>query len=223
MTQYDPQGVPIPDTVNMTEVVSLLNQTSPLARTIAYIYTVNEAGSEMVVDSAPPGPRGRLFIIPPDEVVEVPEVVAKEMCLHHAYDGIVRVDQIRTRLGITFDIEKAKEESAALLAAQDQTRWLRWVNDCVEDYIKRSKPVPPPPVSILALIKRRGYKPEDYGIVPIGWAKPVSEETVVLQAANKNLMDQLAIMQSQMAQLLKERQEREADKVDEDPKAKVKR
>lgn len=186
--KMDPTGVPLP-TISDREAISLLNQTSKNMRMADYVYTANREGSAMVVDGAPPGPLGRLFVIPYDEVVEVPEEVARQMTEHRAYDGVVRVGVTRTRTGTSFEVEPAKAASLELIEKQDRIFWSRWVNDSVEDYIKRSKPVPPPSQRILAIIKRRGWKPEDYGIVPIGWAKPGLAELQEAQKEKAELMD----------------------------------
>lgn len=196
----DPHGVPLP-TISDREAISLLNLTSRTQKMSDFVYTASDDGTCMVVDGAPPGPTGRLFTIPPREVVEVPEEAAKELCNHKAYDGIVRVPVIRSRTGTTFDIEAAHAASVNLLEAQDKIQWARWVNDSVEDFIKRSKPVPPPPPRILSIIKRRGYKPEDFGIVPIGWSKPQSEEAIALKKENTELRERL----DRMEQALMER------------------
>lgn len=199
--QRDPHGVKIPE-ISDSEAISLLSLTSKTARMTDLVYTAKEDGTAMVVDGAPPGPLGRLFKIPGLSVVEVPEEAAVQLCLHRAYDGVVRVTSIRSRTGTTFDVEKAHAESVELLKKQDDLRWARWVNDSVEDYIKRSKPVPPPPKPIIEIIKRRGFKPENFGIVPIGWAKVETEESKQLKQENLDLkralertMDRLDVLE----------------------------
>src|SRR5215471_3904203 len=125
------------------------------------------------VDGAPPGKDGRKFTIPINKPVRVPWLAGKFMLDHYGYTGGVQVREIEQTdedgnvIGVTYDTESARAESLAKGVEQDQIRWQRFVTDMVEDFVKRSKTVPPPPEAIVKIIERRGYKMQDFGIKPI--------------------------------------------------------
>lgn len=129
----------------------------------------------VVVDGAPPdmyGHEGRKFTIKPGKPTKVPYEAGRFILDHFLYTGVVRVLETETESGVSYDVERAKRESAELLKAEDHSRFMRFVNDAVDDYIKRNKPVPPPSPAMLDIIKRRGYDLKKFGITPIGWEEP---------------------------------------------------
>jgi hypothetical protein len=148
---------------------------------------------EAVVDGAPAGPNGRLFIIEPNKAHKVPYEAGRFILEHLPYTGVVRVEETESDTGTTYDIEKAKQESLALLAQEDKRRFDQYVRDCVSDYIanpKGAKPVPAPSGPILAIIKRRGYDLKSYGIVPLGWETPDKDGGVTALAAENAALKQ---------------------------------
>jgi hypothetical protein len=132
----------------------------------------------VVVDGARPGKKGRLFELEAGRSTKVPFEAGRFILDHLPYTGVVRVDEIETETGIEYNIQKAREESEAMLSEQDEKRFHQFVTDCVEDFIKRNKPVPQPPQPILDIIHRRGYDLKKYGIVPIGWEDPEKSSRV---------------------------------------------
>lgn len=154
---------------------------------------------EAVVDGAPPGPNGRLFIIQPGKPQQVPYEAGRFILEHLAYTGVVRVDEKETATGIEYDIKGAEKASKALLEASDAERFRRFVDSMVQDYImnpKGTKPVPEPSETIKAIIKRRGYNLKDYGIVPLGWEEVKKEDPRV-----EDLQRQLAEMRKRMGDM----------------------
>jgi hypothetical protein len=141
-----------------------------------------------VVDGAPVGPMGRLYSIPVGEAVEVPDEVARFILDHLGYTGVVLVEETKTKTGVEYGVEDAHEASLKKLEASDLMRFQTYVSACVEDYVKRSKPVPAPPESILRIIERRGYDLRRFGIIPIGWEEPQKDARV------KQLEDQVAAL-----------------------------
>jgi hypothetical protein len=136
----------------------------------------------VVVDGAPPnayGHLGRLFIVEPGKATKVPYEAGRYILDHFPYTGVVRVDVVESEDGTKYDVEGAKKASAALLEAEDRRRFERFTAEAVDDYVKRGKPVPPPPLPILDIIKRRGYDLKRFGIVPIGWEEPQKDARLV--------------------------------------------
>lgn len=150
---------------------------------------------EAVVDGAPPRENGRLFVVEPGKPTKVPYEAGRFMLEHLGYTGVVRVNITESDTGTTYDVKTARKESDAKLAEQDHLRFQRWVSSMVEDYVKRSKPVPAPDDAIQRVIDRRGYDLKKYGIVPIGWAE--SEKVDEAQV----LREQVAKLTQQVQQL----------------------
>lgn len=152
---------------------------------------------ECVVDGAPPAENGRLFIIEPGKPKKVPHEAARFILDHLGYTGVVRVDVVDSDTGSKYDLVKAKQESLAKLEAADDMRFKAWLSGVIEDYVKRSKPVPQPDEAIMRIITRRGYDLKKYGIVPIGWAEDESKsEIAALQKKVDGLMAALKAAQA---------------------------
>lgn len=140
----------------------------------AVLYSAVEDCSA-VVDGAPPtvtdGHRGRLFIVKAGKPTRVPEEAARFMLDHYGYTGVVRVRETPTSDGIHYELKEAHQESLDKLAQADEVIFRNWLSGIIEDYVKRSKPVPVPDERMAKLIARRHYNLKDYGIVPIGFAE----------------------------------------------------
>lgn len=141
----------------------------------------------MVVNGAPPGPLGRLFVCPPNEVTEVPDIAGREMIIHLSHYGVVAVKTTKTRQGIEFDEMTAKSESLQILEGEDRNRFMTYINSAIEDRVSKGKIVPPPPPGMVDIMHRRGWKVEDYGIRPIGMepAKPGATTDEVGELRNR--------------------------------------
>jgi hypothetical protein len=150
---------------------------------------------ECVVDGAPPGDNGRLFIVEPGKPKKVPYEAGRFMLDHLGYTGVVRVAVTETDSGSTFDLKTAKAESLAKLEKGDDLRFKAWLAGIIEDYVKRSKPVPEPDESIMRIIERRGYNLKSYGITPIGWAEKEKHDDV------EALRSQVAALTAKLSQL----------------------
>lgn len=147
----------------------------------------------MVVDGAPPGPLGRLFVVPPNEVVEVPDIAGNELIHHKGYLGVVRVNVIKSKTGIEYDIEQAVRDSSAAIEEADLRRWEQYVASLIEDRVSKQKAVPPPPQSMREIMARRGWTLESYGIKPMGTAEQnQSAAMTALQAENAALKSEIS-------------------------------
>lgn len=168
---------------------------------------------EAVVDGAPVGPNGRLFVVDVNDPTEVPWEAGRFMLEHLGYTGVVRVDEIDVRdekgrrTGTEYDIEKAHAESEAKLLAYDQLIWQQFISDMMEDYVSRrdgkNKAVPPPPARINRIIQRRGYKLLDYGIKPIGFEDPNDVNARAMAEENQTLKAQVADLNSKFEAFMK--------------------
>jgi hypothetical protein len=155
-----------------------------------------------VVDGAPVGKNGRLFIVEPEKPVKVPYEAGRFILEHYAYLGVVRVDEEETETGITYHVDKAKTESLALTQQMDDQRFNQYVSDVVTDYLNQKKPAPRTPAVIQKIIERRGYDLKRYGIFPLG--EKESEQLAkmaTLEADNKAKDEKLQTLQRQMAEL----------------------
>lgn len=167
------------------------------------LYTATDK-VECVVDGAPVGPMGRLFIIEPGKAKKVPFEAGRFILEHLAYTGVVRVQETETDSGIEYDIEGAKQESLALSELMDKQRFQRYMDGVIEDFVRKNKPVPQPDPATMRIIERRGYDLKKYGIKPIGWEDPeamAAERVRKLEAENREKDDALAKMQAQLADL----------------------
>lgn len=151
------------------------------------------------VYGAPPGPDGYSWAIPAGRPVKVPYEVGRFVREHLPNTGVVEVvvsetkDELGNTTGTTYDLKTAKAASTEKLKAGDERAFKAWLSGTVEDYVKRNKPVPEPPESIMTIIQRRGYDPKKYGIVPIGWAEREGN------AANEALQKQIDELKAQLA------------------------
>lgn len=163
------------------------------------LYSESEPIS-IVVDGAPPtyehGHYGRQFNIPAKKPTKVPYEAGRFILDHLGYTGVVRVEVTESDTGTKYDVAKAKQESIDKLKDGDELRFKFWLSGVIEDYVKRSKPVPKPDDTIMRIIERRGYDLRQYGIVPIGWREAESQkESEALHAQIKTLQDQVAKLQ----------------------------
>lgn len=160
---------------------------------------------ECVVDGAPPGPNGRLFIVETDKAMRVPYEAGRFILEHLAYTGVVRVNETETETGVTYDIASAREESLAKGEQEDRKVMDAYIQYAVHDKIENKKPVPAPPEPIMRILKRRNIDLRRFGIVPLGFETPQDEEITNVKAENDNLKSRLALMENQMAALLKKK------------------
>lgn len=187
-----------------------LPMTAPLHYSSTVVLYTAVDPIEVIVDGAPPGPNGRLFKIPTGKPVKVPHEAGRFIIEHLGYTGVVRVreeeqkDKDGNVIGITYDVESAKIESLEKTKQMDEVRWHQFISDMVEDFVKKNKPVPPPPEAINRIIKRRGYRMQDFGVKPIGFKDPVDEMNAARDAENKELKDQVADLNSKLNLLLKQ-------------------
>jgi hypothetical protein len=164
-----------------------------------YVYSAYNGSEEiaMVVDGSPVGPLGRLFIVPQDEVVEVPDIAGNELIRHKGYLGVVKVTLIKSKTELRFDLEKARQESLAIIEASDRRRFEAYVDGVVTDRTSKGKIPKPTPPALLDVMHRRGYTLEAYGIRTVGSQEQDKDSKI------SNLQNQLdemkALLRSAMA------------------------
>lgn len=159
---------------------------------IMVLYSATER-VEAVVDGAPPGPNGRLFIIEPGRPVRVPHEAGRFIIDHLAYTGVVRVEETETETGVSYNIDAAKLASDDLLQRMDHERFERYVAYVVDDFLNKKKPAPRTPDAIKRIIERRGYDLKKYGIFPLGEVEGGQQAQIAeLQAQLKTLTERLA-------------------------------
>jgi hypothetical protein len=168
-----------------------------------WIYTSGEP-ILTTVDGAPPGPRGRLWGCDvTDKAVKVPYEAGRYLIEHCGYSGVVRVDETERAdgTGTDLDLAKAKAESMAKFEEEDSRRWREHVEYCITDKINNKKAVPATPDTIKRIMTRRGYRLNDFGIVPVGEMQPADTRVQALQEANESLMAQLKAQGDTIARL----------------------
>lgn len=184
----------------------LSNPGQPMTAAMHYgktmvLYTAQES-VQAVVDGAPPGPNGRLFIVEVGDPTEVPWEAGRFILDHLGYTGVVKVDELDVRnekgkkVGVEYDVEKAHADSLEAGRVHDEARWARYISDMMDDYVSRKdgkqKAVPQPPAPMLRIMERRGYKLGDYGIKPLGFEDPVAQANQAMKAENDALRKQMA-------------------------------
>jgi len=162
-------------------------------------------GFECVIDGAPVGQHGRLYKIPAGKAIKVPFEVGRYLLDTQSFPfiDVVRVHEEEQESGIVYDIDGAKADSLARLVQADDLAFKQYVQGAVEDFVKRNKPVPQPPDKIIRIMERRGFKLEQYGIVPIGWKTAENKQLTAVSDENATLKQQLASQQDQMAEMQK--------------------
>jgi hypothetical protein len=167
------------------------------------LYTEGEA-VECVVDGAPPGPNGRLFIVEPGKPVKVPWEAGRFILEHLAYTGVVRVNEVDKEdgTGTVYDIPAARAQSLVLFEHEDGRRWRDYVEYCIMDKMNNKKAVPATPDTIKRLMARRNYRLSDYGIAPVGEIQPMDTGIADLKAENTALRTQLADMSTKLNRLM---------------------
>lgn len=169
------------------------------------LYTEGES-VQAVVDGAPPGPNGRLFTVETGKAIKVPYEAGRFILDHLAYTGVVRVKETDKPdgTGTEFDLVTARAESLAKFEEEDARRWRDYVEYCLTDKLDKRKAIPATPDSIKRIIARRGYRPSDFGIAPVGEAQPKDKAVEELTALVKAQESQIAALTSKLNEALGE-------------------
>ena len=166
------------------------------------LYTAGEK-VETVVDGAPPGPMGRLFVIEPDKPIKVPYEAGRFILEHLAYTGVVRVTETDKAdgTGTEYDVASARTESLQQFEAEDARRWRDYVTYCIDDKVNNKKAVPATPDAIKRIIDRRGYRLSDFGIAPVGEIQPQDKQVAALTALVAEMTARLDKQAKQLKEL----------------------
>lgn len=147
-----------------------------------FLYHVDNENAETVID-------GRLFVIPPNDLFEVPEIrgtdtnnngpqeyiipdkmVAQKILEHCWYHGVVQVPMIRTKGGVTSDVKAAEREARESLERAHDMMLTRYVQDQQERVTRENKPALAPGGRLTKIIERRGIDlKKEFNIDPPGW------------------------------------------------------
>jgi hypothetical protein len=117
---------------------------------------------------------GKPYLLPANEPVEIDAFIADAIVSHigHQY-GIVEVNQLQTKTGISWDLDEALERAKSYLEQCDKATVDFYVRQQMEDRLGAGKPALPPTGLALEVIKARGINlRQAYGITPVGWTDP---------------------------------------------------
>lgn len=149
---------------------------------------------------------GRLHIVPYDEPTEfVSEHLAKKMLEHQAYLGLVEVAQIRTKSGVQYDMEDAKDRALQSLQIAEKACISDYIMNQLEDRVQRNFPPMPPKGRQLSCCIKHKYNLIKAGIRLIGWEPPYEMEDPGFgntPAANPHaIQEQFTMLQGQFLQM----------------------
>ena len=132
---------------------------------------------------------GRLLIIPPNELFEVPEIrgmdcnnngpveylipdklVAQKLIQHCWFHGLVEVPMVRTKGGVTSDIDAARASARTALETAQDSMLTKYVQDQQERVTRDNKPAIAPSAPLEKIIRKRGIDlKRDFNIDPPAW------------------------------------------------------
>jgi hypothetical protein len=155
------------------------------------------------------------FRIPPDEpfeietdsngrVLETPEFYTAELLAQYGpIYGLVEIPAIRTRTGITLDVDSALAASSAALAQNRQRHINLWAAEQLTTRVSKNLPVLPPTGFVAESIRLLNVDlGATFNLRPVGWdyhpqSSPASsaldqEDIVSLRAQNEELSKRLS-------------------------------
>jgi len=176
-----------------------------------FLYHVDDENAEAVID-------GRLFVIPPNDLFEVPEIrgtdtnnngpqeyiipdriVAQKLLEHCWYHGVVQVPMIKTKGGVSSDIESAKRAAREALNNAHDMMLTRYVQDQQERVTRENKPAIAPGGRLTNIIERRGIDlKKEFNIDPPGWkSDKIRDRDAEFAAMQKKIDELTALVTSQ--------------------------
>lgn len=110
------------------------------------------------------------YTLPPGEPVEIENDHHANLILEQkVFHGIVEVPTIKSRTGISYDIDSAIATSKEALLAADDLVVAQYIRTQLEDRLGAGKPALAPQGRALKIIRRTKTDLADYGIMPVGW------------------------------------------------------
>lgn len=163
----------------------------------------------------------RTIVIPPNEPFEVPEIrstdcnnngpyeylipdhkVAEKVMEHCWYNGIVQVPVIKSKTGVSIDVDKARVEAKTKLSLAEDRILTRYVSDQQERVTQHNKPAIAPNGRVAMIIEKRGIDlKKEFNIDPPGY---VLDKLNDRDAELQELRKQNEATQKQLAELLKQ-------------------
>jgi hypothetical protein len=150
---------------------------------------------------------GRLHIVPYDEPVEFQsEFFAKKFLEHQAYLGLVEVTQIRTKSGVQYDMEDARQRALQSLEIAERACISDYIINQLEDRVQRNFPPMPPKGRQLSCCIKHKYNLIKAGIRLVGWEPPYEMEdpglgNTIAAGPSSGLQDQVTLLQGQLLQM----------------------
>ena len=112
---------------------------------------------------------GHLFRVPSGEPYEFASTfLGRKFIEHKHWWGVVEVKTIRTRQGIQFDLEDAKERAQELLKQKDQEVIQNYINTQYDDRLAHGKPALKPGGRAAQILAKHSINLAQYGIRPVG-------------------------------------------------------
>jgi hypothetical protein len=187
-------------------------------KVLIHVDTVSRVGD--VID-------GRPIVLPANEPVELPTFIAEAVERHigHLY-GIVEVEQVRNKAGVTWALEEAMAKAKEYLVECDKATVNFYVRQQMEDRIAAGKPALPPTGHALeVIVKNKINLRKSFGITPVGWTEPDTDHAyndhaqveVGVGVPNKSVevLTQKTREQEVTIELLQKQQQESAAKFDE--------
>ncbi len=159
---------------------------------VLYHEATDETGKKLNVEFLDGG--GKLWVVPFGEATEFENVfMANKILEHQKFMGVVEVNFIKTKTGITYDMEDAvKRAHRALLEAEKQC-----INDYVrvqlESRVRQNYPPLPPTGRAYSCVVKHKTNLLKYGLRPVGWEPSYDVEPVpesVAEQAGGTSMDE---------------------------------
>ncbi len=116
---------------------------------------------------------GKLWVIPWGEPTEFENsFMADKLLEHQKYMGLVEVNFVKTRQGITYDMEDAEDRALASLVEQEKLCINDYIRTQLESRVRQNFPPLPPVGRAMSCVIKHRVNLLRYGIRPVGWEPP---------------------------------------------------
>lgn len=173
---------------------------------------------------------GKLWSVPFDEpTVFDNEWMAEKLMETLPFHGIVEVKVTRSKTGMEYDMEDARERTLEKLLHEEKLCINQYIQRQLEDRVQRNYPPLPPVGRALSCVIKHRTDLLAYGLRPVGWEPPyqvdVTQSTVpVTQVGGAGMEERLKQLETmnmqlmgQINMLLQAKAERGTTKKDKEP------
>jgi hypothetical protein len=152
-----------------------------------------------------------LISFPPDEPVEVKDdYIATTLMERLKLRGLIQVPEIRSRQGVTFDLEGARKAARSALAEGKKKLLDNYLKEQKDRISSANHPLPLPPSPVVQqIIEEQGIDLKDYGIV-LGGVKidnKPEERIATLESAVHELIEQNKLLMGELGKVRKSSKE----------------